>query len=216
MRIGLIVPSSNTVMEEELRSYAAVNATRVSLKKVDEHSLKKMNEELSKAFGLVADCNPDVIVYGCTSGSFIEDVIIPDFGIPVVTTSEAVLSALQVLQVKTVSVAAPYIEEILLREKKFLETHFTVTDIKGSGLLTNTDIGGQPDEAAYNLAKKLKRADAIFISCTNFRTFNIINALEADLNVPVISSNSAALWGALKLTHTRGPIHLGRLLEEYL
>jgi maleate isomerase len=216
MRIGLIVPSSNTVMEEELRSYVAVNATRISLKKVDEHSLKKMNEELSKAFGLVADCNPDVIVYGCTSGSFIEDVITPDFSIPVVTTSEAVLSALQVLQVKTVSVAAPYIEEIMQREKEFLETHFTVTDMKGLGLLTNTDIGDQPDEAAYNLAKTLKRADAIFISCTNFRTFNIINDLEAELKVPVVSSNSAVLWSALKLTHTRGPIHLGRLLEEYL
>jgi maleate isomerase len=216
MRIGLIVPSSNTVMEEELHSYVAVNATRISLRKVDENALKKMNEELSKALELIADCNPDVIVYGCTSGSFIEDIIIPDCGIPVITTSEAVLSALQALKVKTVSVAAPYIEEILQREKKFLETHFTVTDIKGLSFLTNTDIGNQPDEAAYNLAKKLKRADAIFISCTNFRTFNIINALEAELKVPVISSNSAALWGALKLTHIRGPIHLGRLLEEYL
>lgn len=219
MHLGLIIPSSNMVMEDELRLYVTVHSTRISLKNVDETSLKKMNQELSKAVDLISDCHPDAIVYGCTSGSFIEDVdnILKKSVIPSVTTSHAVISALQTLKAKTVSVATPYIEEINKREKAFLESNgFTVKDIKGLGLLNNLEIGEQEPEAAYNLAKSLEKADVIFISCTNFKTFNIISDLEDELNIPVVSSNSASLWGAYKAANKKEKIYLGKLLEEHL
>ena len=222
MHLGLIIPSTNTIMEEELGNYVAVHSTRISLKNVDENSLKKMNEELVKAVKLITDCNPDVILYGCTSGSFIEDVeeLLTKSSIPALTTSQAVISALQTLKAQTVSVATPYIDEINQKEKAFFESKgFIIKDIKGLGLLSNIEIGRQPPEAAYNVAKSLKKADVTFISCTNFRTFDIIHDLENELNTPVISSNSASLWNALKLTHTkdtREKIYLGTLLEEFL
>lgn len=219
MHLGLIIPSSNTVMEEELSDYVTVHSTRVSLQNVDETSLKKMNEELIKALNLITDCRPDAIVYGCTSGSFIENVeeILKKSLIPAVTTSHAVISALKTLNAKTVSVATPYINEINKKEKAFLESKgFTLKDIKGLGFLNNIDIGRQEPEAAYNLAKSLKKADAIFISCTNLKTFDIIYDLEDELEIPVISSNSASLWSALQLAHKKEKIYLGRLLEEYL
>jgi len=219
MHIGLIIPSSNTVMEEELSDYVIVHSTRISLQNVDEISLKKMNEELTKALSLISDCHPDAIVYGCTSGSFIENVeeILNKSLIPAVTTSRAVISALQTLGTKTISVATPYIDEINQREKAFFESKgFTVKDIKGLGLLNNLEIGRQEPEAAYNLARSLKKADAIFISCTNFKTFDAIYELEDELHIPVISSNSASLWNAFKLAHKKEKIYLGRLLEEYL
>lgn len=218
MHLGLIIPSSNTVMEDELILYVTVHSTRISLKNVDETSLKKMNQELSKAVDLISDCHPDAIVYGCTSGSFIEDVEkILKSPIPAITTSSAVISALHTLGAKTVSVATPYIDEINQKEKAFLESKgFTVKDIKGLGLLNNIEIGTQDTEAAYNLAKSLKKADAIFISCTNFKTFDAIYDLEDELSIPVISSNSASLWGAYKAAHKKEKIYLGKLLEEYL
>lgn len=219
MHLGLILPSSNTVMEEELHAYVKVHSTRISLENVNESSLKKMNQELSKAVDLIADCHPDVIVYGCTSGSFVENVerILKRSLVPSVTTSRAVVSALQTLDAQTVSVATPYIEEINKREKVFLESNgLTVKDIQGLGLLNNLEIGEQEPEAAYNLAKSLRTADVIFMSCTNFRTFDVIQDLENKLNTPVISSNSASLWYALRLAHKTYTIHLGKLLEEYL
>ncbi|KYK34613.1 MAG: hypothetical protein AYK18_13860 [Theionarchaea archaeon DG-70] len=82
--------------------------------------------------------------------------------------------------------------------------------------MNNLEIGRQEPEAAYNLAKSLKMADAIFISCTNFKTFDAIYELEDELDIPAISSNSASLWSALKLAHKKEKIYLGRLLEEYL
>ncbi len=219
MHLGLIIPSSNTVMEDELSLYVTVHSTRVSLKNVDEKSLRKMNEELSKAVDLISDCHPDAIVYGCTSGSFIEDVdnILKKSLIPSVTTSHAVVSALQTLGAKTVSVATPYIDEINLKEKAFLESKgFTIKDIKGLGLLNNIEIGKQEPEAAYNLARSLKKADVIFISCTNFKTFDTIYELEDELKTPVVSSNSASLWGAYKAANKKEKIYLGTLLEEHL
>ena len=222
MHLGLIIPSSNIVMEEELSKYITLHSTRISLKNVDEHSLKEMNEELSRAVDLITDCNPDVIIYGCTSGSFIDNVekILKKSPVPALTTSQAVISALQTLKAQTISVATPYIDEINQKEKAFFESKgFIIKDIKGLGLLNNIEIGRQPPEAAYNLAKSLKKADVTFISCTNFRTFDIIHDLENELNTPVISSNSASLWNALKLTHTKDTkekINLGTLLEEFL
>jgi maleate isomerase len=222
MHLGLIIPSSNTVMEEELSKYVVVHSTRISLKNVDENSLKKMNAELVNAVSLISDCNPDVIIYGCTSGSFIDNVekILKKSPIPALTTSQAVISALQTLKAQKISVATPYIDEINQKEKAFLESKgFTIKDIKGLGLLNNREIGRQPPEVAYNLVKSLKKADVTFISCTNFRTFDIIHDLENELNTPVISSNSASLWNALKLTHTKDikeKIYLGTLLEEFL
>jgi maleate isomerase len=219
MHLGLIIPSSNTVMEDELTLYVTVHSTRIALKNVDEPSLKKMNKELLKAVDLISDCHPAAIVYGCTSGSIIEDVekIVKKSVIPAITTSSAVISALQTLGAKTVSVATPYIDEVNQKEKAFLESKgFTVKDIKGLGLLNNIEIGNQEPEAAYNLAKSLKKADAIFISCTNFKTFDIIHDLEDECNIPVVTSNSASLWGALKAANKKEKIYLGKLLEEYL
>lgn len=216
MHLGLVIPSSNTVMEKELSEYVTVHSTRIPLTTVDELSLKKMNKELVKAVTLITDSNPDVIVYGCTSGSFVEAVEMVTT-IPAVTASQAVVSALKTLKAKTVSVATPYTDEINQKEKAFLKSHgISMVDMKGLNLLTNTDIGKQPPEVVYNLAKSLKRADVIFISCTNFQTFAILRELEEDLNIPVVSSNSAVLWRALQLGKEDTKPLLGRLLEEYL
>jgi maleate isomerase len=217
MHVGLIIPSSNTVMEEELSRYVRVHSTRISLTTVDEDSLKKMNEDIEKALMLLADCSPDVIVYGCTSGSFVEDIedIFEKSAVPVVTTSGAVVSALHTLGAQTISVATPYVDDINQKEKRFLEAHgFCVKDMKGLSILDNKTIGKQKN--AYDFVKSLKRADAIFVSCTNFRTFDCITRLEEELSVPVVSSNSASLWGALRLAHKKCPIPLGRLLEEFV
>ena len=56
-----------------------------------------------------------------------------------------------------------------------------------------------------------EEADTIFISCTDFRTFEIIDPLERDLGKPVISSNQASLWMALKLLNIHMEEKLGSL-----
>jgi maleate cis-trans isomerase len=71
---------------------------------------------------------------------------------------------------------------------------------------------------AYRLAKEVNndKADGIFISCTNFKTLEILEKLEQDLAKPVISSNQATMWTMLRMVVVREPIKgYGRLLQEY-
>jgi maleate cis-trans isomerase len=41
-------------------------------------------------------------------------------------------------------------------------------------------------------------AQAIFISCSNFRTLEIIESLEARLGKPVVTSNASTMWKMLR------------------
>jgi len=60
-------------------------------------------------------------------------------------------------------------------------------------------------------------ADAIFLSCTNTTQIEAIEDIELALGKPVVNSNQAVLWGALKRLGEKlgapAPIpHLGRLM----
>jgi maleate isomerase len=72
---------------------------------------------------------------------------------------------------------------------------------------------------AYKLAKSVDTGDAdgIFISCTNFRTIEIIEALEENTGKPVVTSNQASMAMALKVMGIKEKIGgFGALLAEYL
>lgn len=171
-----------------------------------------MAKEVEKCSKLLYDARVDVIVYGCTSGSLIkgkgydeelERRINKTTGIPAIATARAVVEALKEKGVKKIAVATPYSEEINQLEKKFLiENGFEVCGIKGLGIEENIEIGRLPPQVAYSLGKEVLQshpeAEALFISCTNFRTFGIINALSRDIGRPVVSSNQASFWLALK------------------
>jgi len=58
-------------------------------------------------------------------------------------------------------------------------------------------------------------AQAIFISCTNFRTLEIIEPLEQKLRKPVVTSTSASMWRMLRRINDPRPVPgAGRLLRE--
>ena len=42
-------------------------------------------------------------------------------------------------------------------------------------------------------------AEAIFVSCTNLPTYDIIDPLERELGIPVLTANQVTLWAALRL-----------------
>ena len=233
-RIGLIVPSSNTTMEAEFWRMApegvSIHTSRVRLVEVTPEALKLMATEAVRAAEELATAEVDVVVYECTSGSLLEGIeweerlrreIRERAGVEAITTAQAVVEALKALGVRRVAVATPYVDEINAKEKAFLErSGFTVVRIKGLGIVRNTDIGRQPPWVAYRLAKEVAReagpsADGVFISCTNFRTIEVVELLERELEVPVISSNTASMWLALRTIGIRDKLNYGRLLREH-
>ena len=76
-----------------------------------------------------------------------------------------------------------------------------------------------PDETerfARDVANATRDADGILISCGNLRTFEAIEPLEKDFGLPVVTSNQAGLWQALRMAGIEDKLpNLGRLLREY-
>lgn len=216
LRIGLIIPSSNTTMEPEFSLFTpdgiSIHSCRLPLEKVTENELAGMENNLQESSKLLSHVNPEVIAFGCTTGSLIkgkgydtklEEKIQSSTGIPAVATARAVLKDLREHQINDVAIVTPYTDEINEKEKQFfIENGFNVRKITGLNLAENKKIGEQPPDKTYRLGKKVANAnpecDGIFISCTNFRTFGILSTLEDDIGKKVVSSNQATLRTVLK------------------
>lgn len=231
-RLGLIIPSSNTTMEVEfyrnLPRDVTIHSERILLRSVSVEELKSMRADLERAVKLLATAEPEVVVFGCTTGSLVggagydvelERDIEKISGRPGVATARAVVQALQALGARRISVATPYIGEVNMLEKRFLESQgYEVVNIEGLGLVRNTEIGALKPPEVYRLGLRAfrKNSDALFLSCTNMRTFEVIPRLERRLGVPVMSSNSATMWRALKILGTapKKPKKLGTLFTK--
>jgi len=237
-RIGLIVPSSNTVCEQEVAALCpagvAAYASRVQFEPTLD-GLRAMKNHMERAsLELSSEGICQVIAFCCTVGSLLGGVegekellrlIEKTAGLPAITTATAVSAAFDVLNVKRVAVATPYTSEINRSEKESLERRgIYVTDIRGyheslaSHELKNDRIGRLTPEDGYAMAQKVNGQDneAIFISCTNFRAIEIIEQLEKETGKPVVSSNQATLWYALRKLRIKDRIKgFGKLLEEY-
>jgi maleate isomerase len=237
-RIGLIVPSSNTVCEQEVAALCpagvAAYASRVLFEPTLD-GLRAMKNHVERAsLELSSEGICQIIAFCCTVGSMLggyegEEEILhlieKTAGIPAITTATAVHAAFDVLQVKRVAVATPYTSEINRSEKESLRHRgIHVTDIQGfheslaPHQLKNDMIGRLTPEDAYAMVQKVNGQDnqAIFISCTNFRAIEIIERLEKETGKSVISSNQATLWFALRKLRIKDRIKgFGRLLEEH-
>jgi len=212
-RVGLLVPSSNTTMEPEFYRMAppevSIHTARMRLEETTAEKLIEMAEYAEIASALLATAEVDVIVYGCTTGSLVGGVeweerlvqrIEGETGIPTLSTSGAIVDALKALKVGNVAVATPYTDDLNRLERGFLESHgVEVAAIRGLGLVRNVDIGRTGGEAVEELVRSVAGgADAVFISCTNLPTIDLIELLEAELLRPVVTSNQASLWAALR------------------
>jgi len=73
-----------------------------------------------------------------------------------------------------------------------------------------------PPRLWYDLAMSLRNdsADVYFLSCANIQSIDVIADLERDLAKPVVTSNQAAIWCALRAAGIRDDIPgLGALLR---
>jgi len=105
-------------------------------------------------------------------------------------------------------------------EKTFLEKKgIEVLDVMGLEIENSEEIGRKEPRESYKLVKELfykhQEVDRIFISCTNFRIIEIIDKLEKDTNVPVVTSVQATLWKCLRTISCNDKIEgYGKLLQQ--
>jgi maleate cis-trans isomerase len=233
-RIGLILPSVNIRMEPEFYRCAALKdfnfySTRVLLDDTTEETLKAMERDLDHAAKMLATVFPEVVVYACTSGSFISGVkgnshiietIKEHCHCPVVTASQAMINSMKELGVRTITLVTPYTDDINEKEKEFFENNgIRVTSMNGLQIVEAETLRTQSVESITDLVMRtdVPESEAIFISCTNVEGLYIAEDLEQKLGKPVVSSNIACLWALLKILGCTDAIQgHGVLLREHL
>jgi arylmalonate decarboxylase len=232
-RIGLIIPSTNTINETEFwrmvpEGVTVHSARATSTGEFSEAYFQRLRDAGMRCAEDLATAEVDVIAYGCTSGSIVcpLEEIVADIegqtGIRTIATAGAVVTALRALGVRRVAVATPYVDFINEAEREFLQGRgFEVTSLHGLRLgetqAERRAIGRVPPEHVYRMARLVDRpeAEAIFISCTNLASIGMITRIEQDLGKPVVTSNQACLWNALRLAGIPDRVDgYGRLLSE--
>ena len=165
-------------------------------------------EALAQGCREVAEADPGVTAYLCTSASFIRGVageaelraVMERAGARrAITTSGALLDALAALGARRVAVATPYDAELTAQLATFLgEAGHRVAGTARLGL--TGDIWRVTEASVRELvhALPLQDADAVVISCTNLPTYDVLPRLEQELDRPVVSANLATMWAALR------------------
>lgn len=214
--IGIVVPFDFAI-DDELWSFLPNNVTLhitrtpalsgpINLKLA---KLVSEEEPIITAIESLMGANPEVIVYLCTSGSYLRGVegerslcqtMRTVSNVEAITTSGALLEALTVLGIKSVAVGTPHDRDLSDLLVDFLnESGFEVPSIKYLSL--NQDIHQVDDQTILSLAESAdhETADALFLSCTGLRAAHLIPELESRLAKPVLTANQVSMWLALNL-----------------
>jgi len=210
--LGLVVLQSDETIEHDFRRLFAapdisLYVTRVpSGLDVTPDTLASMSAALPAAAGLLPTAlKYDVVGYGCTSGTA---VIGPDkiaeqvkAGCSARHVTEPLSALVAICEAKGISRIAflsPYIETVSQTLRDALNTRGVMTPVFGSfDEGEETKVAKISQHSLFEAAMALGASDeveAVFMSCTNLRTLDVIPRIEAALGKPVFSSNQVLAW----------------------
>jgi maleate cis-trans isomerase len=229
-RIGLIVPASNTAAEVQFQRFLApagvgVHTTRLRMTGQWTRPLSELAGDITRAAEALSDTNPGVIVFHCTANSMAEgqggerrilDLVEKASGCPALTTGLAVKEALAELKLRKLVLISPYVKATNEHEIEFLgEAGYEVVHDLGLGLTGGGDdyLRVTPQEwTDLTVQHQRPEADGYFLSCTATSMIDSIEDIERTLDKPVVNSNQAVLWAALRRLDVSASIAgLGRL-----
>ncbi|TVQ38219.1 MAG: Asp/Glu racemase [Geminicoccaceae bacterium] len=211
-RIALIVPSSNTVMENDLHRHLpadryTVHTARMYLVETTRAAeLAMIEDHAPKAASDLGTLRPDLLVFGCTSGGSlfgaaydqrICDELGERAGCPALGTLSAVNEALARHDFQRLAVLTPYNDDLTTAVAGAVTTETRrVVAAHGLGIEDNVALAEPTPADILTFAEARLRGvdcDGLFVSCTNFRALEARDALAARLGVPVVTSNSAVV-----------------------
>jgi maleate isomerase len=215
-RVGLILPSSNRVVEDALaarRMAASWHVTRLRVERValDSDAARQFEAaRLVEAAGLLADAAVDVIVWAGSAGAWtgiaaeralasrLRDVLAR----PVTTTTLAVVERLHHLGAPRIGLLTPFTAEVHAAIRRELAGQgLEVVCERALGLESSLAMAelSALEVQAEALAVGLGRAQAIVILCTNLRGWEVAADLERATGLPVVDSVAETLDAALGL-----------------
>ena len=216
VRVGLLVPSSNTVMETDFHRRLpadrfTVHTGRMFLEETTPEAESEMlDHHVMPAARDVATARPYVLVFGCTSAGALRgndadgelcDRMAAGTGVEVISTIQSVRAALARRGARRIGVITPYVEGLNEKIRESIEADgIEVAAIDGLGITENFAIARvEPDEIVAFARRTLESQsiDVVFASCTNLRAIDAIAGLEEAMGVPAVTSNQAVLEAVL-------------------
>lgn len=208
--LGLVVLQADETLEQDFRRLfpdrdIAIYISRIpSGDELSADSISAMEAELPRGAGLLPRAvRFDAVGYGCTSGTTligaqaVARMLREGVETPMVTDPlTAALAALRALGVQRLGLVTPYVESIAAPVRDaFAAAGFAV----GESLTFGEEVEARVARIAPASIKAAARAaskgaEAVFLSCTNLRTLDIIEELEAELGIPILSSNQVLAW----------------------
>jgi len=219
MRVGLIVPSSNTTMEIEvpelLRRHPSAefttHASRVRLHQVTPEELYAMNRGSDRCAEELADARCDVLAYACLVAVMAEGPgahteaeerlgkVAAEAGcaVPVVTSAGALVAGLAAIAAQRIALIAPYLPPLTAKVIDYLAGYgVTVVDAISLGVADNVAVGRLDPARLPELARRLDTsdADAVVVSaCVQMPSLPAVPVVERELGRPVLTAATATV-----------------------
>jgi maleate isomerase len=214
-RIGLIIPSSNRMVEGEMVRHLppgfVAHVARLRMTGTHRVAIDGLVPRLMKAAAMLTDARCDMIAFHCTANSTSEGMAgeakliaaLRQAGARLVTTTAtAIRRAFTTLGARRIVLLTPYSEQVTDEEAEFLHmAGFEVLYARGFALNGSDEYCATPAQFWRDRAIEAARpeADAYFLSCANISAFPVIEEIEQKLGRPVVTSNQAVVWEALAL-----------------
>jgi maleate isomerase len=221
-RLGLIIPSSNRLSEPQFRRYlpadVALHVTRLRMTGDHNKPLDALLKDVAGAAAALGDAKCDVIVFHCTANSMehgpegeqrILSTVREHSGAQALSTAQGVVEAFRASAMRRIVLVSPYRQShndheiAYLRALGFDTIHDVALDLSRS----DGYLAAPPSQWVETvLANRRAEADGYFLSCTNTTQIDAVATLEAALGKPVVNSNQATIWAAMKrLAEKLGP-----------
>ncbi|MFK7859206.1 MAG: hypothetical protein AB8B64_10305 [Granulosicoccus sp.] len=219
-RVGMLTPSSNTVLEPytsqifshfpDLASvhYARFKVTEISLSKASVGQFD--HEKILDAAHNLADAKVDCIAWNGTSAAWLgmeQDNVLcnritAETGIEATSTMAAFAEATNLLKAKRIALITPYKSEIQKRiiaqyeASDYRIVHSHCLEDSGNFSFANYSVAHIKE---LTLAATVARPDAIHIVCTNFKGATVAAEVEETTGIPVLDSVSVTSWKTLRM-----------------
>ena len=216
--MGLVVLQVDETIEGEFREAFGTSKNQIFVTRIPSglevttESLISMERHIKAAAKLLPQSREfSVIGYGCTSASAIigsekiSELI--KSGCRTRKVTNPLLAATEYakhIKVRKLALLSPYIEEVNTPLRKAFGNNGLSTEVFGTfGEGKEEKVARISEsstiEAAITLGQN-ESVEAVFISCTNLRTFNCLGKIANEINKPVFSSNQSLAWHMKKLS----------------
>lgn len=218
IRLGVLTPSSNTALEPLTSALAAAVpncSAHFSRFTVTEIALSTQalgqfdDSKILAAAQLLADAKVDVIAWSGTAAGWLgfdaderlAARITERTGIPATTAVLALNELLALRGIDKLALVTPYTADVQQRiVDNYARIGIEVVAERHLGIRVNHDFALVEPERLRELMREVAAAgpQAITTFCTNLRAAPLADAVEAELNVPLLDTVSTTVWGALR------------------